>query len=79
MFFNEKEFCEFTHAEYVEMKVLVNSLKEENDTLKKRLAQRILFVEDGSVDIDRLEDDGFYVIPYRQGAKPPILLQSKDS
>lgn len=31
----------------------------------------ILLVEDGSVDIDRLEEDGFYVIPYRQGAKEP--------
>lgn len=34
----------------------------------------ILLVEDGSVDIDKLEEDGFYVIPYRQGSEPPKFL-----
>lgn len=35
---------------------------------------KILLVEDGSVDIDKLEEDGFYVIVYRQGANPPMWL-----
>ncbi len=34
----------------------------------------VIMVEDGSVDVDKLEEDGFYVIVYRQGAKLPILL-----
>lgn len=34
----------------------------------------ILLVEDGSVDIDKLEEDGFYVIPYREGSTPPKFL-----
>lgn len=36
---------------------------------------KILLVEDGSVDIDKLERDGFCVIVYRQGSKPPMLLK----
>lgn len=54
---------------------LVEKLKEENAKLKKALSQKILLVEDGSVDIDKLEQDGFYVIVYRQGSKPPIWLE----
>jgi hypothetical protein len=34
----------------------------------------ILLVEDGSVDIDRLEEDGFYVICYRQDSTPPVFI-----
>lgn len=35
----------------------------------------ILLVEDGSVDIDKLEADGFYVIVYRQGSTPPMRMK----
>ena len=49
-------------------------LEEENKKLKKLLNNKILLAEDGSVDVDRLEEDGFYVIVYRQGAKPPMWL-----
>ena len=49
-------------------------LEEENKELKKLLNNKILLVEDGSVDVDKLEQDGFYVIIYRQGAKPPMWL-----
>lgn len=49
-------------------------LEEENKKLKKLLNNKILLAEDGSVDVDKLEEDGFYVIVYRQGAKPPISL-----
>lgn len=49
-------------------------LEEENKKLKKLLNNKILLAEDGSVDVDKLEQDGFYVIIYRQGAKPPMWL-----
>ena len=49
-------------------------LEEENKKLKKLLNNKILLAEDGSVDVDKLEEDGFYVIIYRQGAKPPMWL-----
>lgn len=39
------------------------------------LFRGILLVEDGSVDVDKLIDDGFYVIVYRKGSTPPILLE----
>lgn len=44
-------------------------------TTQKETKKKVLIVEDGSVDIDKLEEDGFYVIVYRQGAKPPIFLE----
>lgn len=50
-------------------------LEEENKKLKKLLNNKILLAEDGSVDVDKLEEDGFYVIVYRQGAKPPMWLK----
>lgn len=49
-------------------------LEEENKKLKRLLNNKILLAEDGSVDVDKLEQDGFYVIIYRQGAKPPMWL-----
>ena len=52
-------------------------LEEENKKLKKLLNNKILLAEDGSVDVDKLEEDGFYVIVYRQGAKPPMWLTHK--
>lgn len=52
----------------------MKELEEENKKLKKLLNNKILLVEDGSVNIDRLEEDGFYVIPYRQGSTPPMWL-----
>lgn len=38
----------------------------------------ILYVEDGSVDVDQLEQDlgdDVYVVVYRQGSTPPNLVQ----
>jgi hypothetical protein len=38
----------------------------------------ILYVEDGSVDLDQLEQDlgdDVYVVVYRQGSTPPTLVQ----
>lgn len=39
---------------------------------------QILCVEDGSVDLDALEQDGLkdgMILPYRQGANPPFVLE----
>ena len=52
-------------------------LEEENNKLKKLLNNKILLAEDGSVDVDKLEEDGFYVIVYRQGAKPPMWITTQ--
>ena len=51
----------------VKLKVTQNNNCQNNN--------KILLVEDGSVDIDKLERDGFCVIVYRQGSKPPMLLK----
>ena len=50
---------------------ILNRLKEAENEIK---TTRPLIVEDGSVDIDKLEKDGFYVINYRSGSKPPMWL-----
>ena len=55
----------------------VEYLEEENRELKLKpfaMDKQLLLVEDGSVDIDKLEADGFYVICYRQGSQPPMWL-----
>lgn len=69
-------------ASLTQAKKIVSNLEEENEKLKKEIDRlnsiikgRPLVVEDGSVDIDKLEEDGFYVIVYRQGAKPPVFLE----
>lgn len=39
---------------------------------------QILCVEDGSVDLDALENDGLkdgMILPYRQGSTPPFVLE----
>lgn len=44
---------------------------------------KILCIEDGSVDIDKLEKDGlkygFYVVLYRQGSRPPYVVDMGDN
>ena len=69
-------------ASFAQAQKIVSNLEEENEKLKKEIDRlnsiikgRPLVVEDGSVDVDKLEEDGFYVIVYRQGAKPPVFLE----
>ena len=50
-------------------------LEEEVKKLRAIVKGKVLMVEDGSVDIDKLEEDGFYVIVYRNGANPPQYLK----
>lgn len=42
------------------------------------MIKSILYVEDGSVDIDTLQEElgnEILIIPYRQGATPPVLIE----
>ena len=50
------------------------SNEKQRKELVPKLNKPILLVEDGSVDVDRLEE-GFYVITYRQGANKPEFLK----
>lgn len=50
-------------------------LEEEVKKLRAIVKGKVLVVEDGSVDIDKLEEDGFYVIMFRTGATPPHYLK----
>lgn len=47
----------------------------------KRLAYGILLAEDGSVDIDALDEDGLSpgkILIYRQGSKPPSFMEQQN-
>lgn len=59
--------------------VELHNLKERVRQLETILKDKILLVEDGSVDVDKLEADGFYVIVYRNGANPPQWLNKENS
>lgn len=56
-----------------------NALKNRKHEYLNRLAMGILTVEDGSVDINNLEEEGLSpgkVLVYRQGSNPPKILGS---
>lgn len=45
------------------------------------IKMKILCVEDGSIDIDKIESEGLQngkVLVYRQGAKPPFVIEIDD-
>ena len=48
----------------------------ENRRLYDIVHGTILVVEDGSVEYEKLEKDGFYVISYRSGTTPPRILET---
>lgn len=51
------------------------SVNEANDEIPKPKYDNILLVEDGSVDVDAIEEDlGIKCIVYRQGARKPEWL-----
>lgn len=54
----------------------IRQLTEEVEKLRAIVKGKVLIVEDGSVDIDKLEEDGFYIIVYRNGATPPYILNN---
>lgn len=54
-----------------------NAVKNRKHEFINRLATGVLAVEDGSVDLESLEDEGLSpgkVITYRQGSTPPIMM-----
>lgn len=59
---------------YLELEEIAKLLNYAND-MELLVGKKILLVEDGSVDVEKLEKNGFYCIVYRQGAKPPILIK----
>lgn len=55
-----------------------NALKNRKHEYINRIAGGILAVEDGSIDIDNLEEEGLppgKIITYRQGSAPPIAVE----
>ncbi len=55
-----------------------NNIKNRNHEYINRLSVGLIIVEDGSIDLDRLEEEGLApgkIIVYRQGSVPPNLLQ----
>lgn len=56
-----------------------NAVKNRKHEFLNRFALGTVAVEDGSVDVDGLEEDGLTpgkIIVYRQGAKPPEIMQT---
>lgn len=56
-----------------------NAIKNKKHELISRLASGVLAVEDGSVDIDNLEEDGLApgkILVYRVGSNPPKFLDA---
>jgi len=56
-----------------------NSIKNRKHEFLTRLAVGVLAVEDGSVDIDQIEEDGLApgkIIVYRNGSTPPVFLDT---
>lgn len=54
-----------------------NAVKNRKHEFMERLVTGVLVAEDGSIDIEALEEDGLApgkVIVYRQGAVPPVLM-----
>ena len=75
-----KRFAELMQCSKEKLAQAVEYLEQENRNLKiinETSLGKILLVEDGSVDTDKLEEDGFYVIAYRQGARPPMWLTNQ--
>jgi regulator of replication initiation timing len=78
VYFDKQEMC-YRLAPDIDTVIKANEkLKLENDKFRILLSNKILLVEDGSVDIDKLEEDGFYVICYRQGSRAPMWLEEKE-
>lgn len=58
-----------------------NAVKNRKHEFLNRIAMGVLTVEDGSVDIDNLSEEGLSpgkIIVYRQGSTPPRLLNAGD-
>lgn len=57
-----------------------NAIKNRKHEYLNRIAMGVLMVEDGSIDVDNIEEEGIApgkVIVYRQGSIPPKLLEQE--
>ena len=73
--FDMEDIAKMTQEQYHNMMIENDKLRRENSILKEKLNKRILLVEDGSVDTDKIEADlEIYCIVYRQGADRPKWL-----
>ena len=57
-----------------------NAVKNRKHEFINRLSEGVMTVEDGSVDVDDLKDDGLSpgkVLVYRQGANPPQMMKQE--
>lgn len=65
-------------ARLVPIQRAYNAIKNRKHEYMNRLSLGLMIVEDGSIDIDNLEEEGLApgkIIVYRQGSVPPNLLQ----
>lgn len=65
-------------AQLVPIQRAYNNIKNRKHEYMNRLSLGLMIVEDGSIDLDNLEEEGLApgkVIVYRQGSMPPNLLQ----
>lgn len=76
-----KQIASFWGASVIERCIPIqrayNSIKNKKHEFISRLASGVLSVEDGSVDIDNLEDEGLApgkILIYRNGSTPPTFL-----
>ena len=56
-----------------------NAVKNRKHEFMARLASGVYAVEDGSIDVESLEEDGLYpgrVVVYRQGGSPPVPMSA---
>lgn len=81
--YTEKQFDEYFYGENSLVSLLIptqrayNAIKNQKSEFLNRLSLPNLVVEDGSIDIDNLEEENMYagkILVYRQGAKKPEIL-----
>ena len=77
-----KRFKELMKNPKEKLAQTVEYLEDVNRDLKIKqslMKKPIIAVEEGSVDIEKLENDGFYVVVYKQKAMAPLLLSLGNS
>lgn len=81
--YTEKQFDEYFYGENSLVSLLIptqrayNAIKNQKSEFLNRLSLPNLVVEDGSINIDNLEEENMYagkILVYRQGAKKPETL-----
>lgn len=64
----------------IPLQIRYNKAENQLEEACDRLAKGVMFVEDGSLDIDELSEEGLApgkVVVYRQGSNCPVILQDK--